>query len=95
MTIYNHLQDFEEVARPQGKRQWNNRRFGGSDSNPAFMMLAVDMSLGWDPTYRKHVHWYDRHRNEYRRDAARVWHKLCGLGCEGILTPEKAAAPLP
>ena len=56
MTIYNHLQDFEEVARPKGKRQWNNRRFGGSDSNPAFMMLAADMALGWDPTYRKHVH---------------------------------------
>ena len=56
--------------------------------------VSLFQALGWDLSYRKHVHYYDRHRNEYRRDAARVWHKLCGLGCEGILTPEKSAPPL-
>jgi cytochrome c peroxidase len=61
---------------------------GGSDD---FMMLPVDMALGWDPVYAKHVAFYDAHRAEFRRDAARAWKKLTELGCDGLLTPEKNA----
>jgi hypothetical protein len=39
---------FDEVRTAKGKRQWNNRGFGGSDADPPFMMLAVDMALGRD-----------------------------------------------
>ena len=84
----------ETVAPASGKRQWNNRIFGGSDRNPPFMMLAVDMCLGWDPEYRKHVDWYDCHRNEFRRDAALGFKKLTELGCDGLLTPEKPCGHL-
>ena len=77
-----------------GKRQWNNRMFGGSGDNPRFMMLAVDMALSWDPAYRAHIRYYDSHRLEFRRDAARAWKKLTELGCEGLLVPEEGAVPL-
>ena len=83
-----------EVETRAGKRQWVHRGFGGSDDDPGFMMLAVDMALDWDPTYRKHREWYNRHRLEFRRDAARAWKKLTELGCEGMLVREKGAVPL-
>jgi hypothetical protein len=40
------------------------------------------------------VRWYDCHRNEFRRDAARAWKKLIELGCDGLLAPELFAPPL-
>ena len=46
------------------------------------------MALIWDDEYKKHVLWYDDHRNEFRSDAALLWTRLMELGCEGILTPE-------
>lgn len=39
----------------------------------------------WDDEYRGHVQYYDRHRLEFRRDAAQAWKKLIELGCEGML----------
>ena len=89
LSVYSFIRDFDEVKTAAGKRQWNNRRFGGSDSDPPFMMLPVDMALSWDPEFKKHVAWYDRHRNEYRRDAAALWKRLVELGCEDLpLSPE-------
>ena len=90
ITIYGPMgwRGFEEVRTPEGRRQWNNTMFGRRDP-PPFMMLPVDMALGWDPVYKQHVAWYDRHRNEFRRDAGELWKRLIELGCDGILTPEK------
>jgi len=94
LSVYNMLHMFKEVRTAQGKRQWNATMFGGSTSNPPFMMLPVDMSLSWDPTYKKHVSWYDRHRLEFRSDAAKLWKRLVELGCDDMLTPERNAPAL-
>ena len=34
------------------------------------MMLISDMALAWDPVFKREVLWYDRHRLDFRRDAA-------------------------
>jgi len=57
-------------------------------------MLPVDMALDWDAGYKQWLRHYDRHRREFRTDAAKVWQKLTELGCEGILTQEDDAPPL-
>ena len=49
------------------------------------MMLISDMALWWDKEFRKHVQYYDRHRREFKRDAAVAWVKLTELGCEGLV----------
>ena len=68
----------------KGKRQWE-MHFGGGEP---FMMLVSDMCLYWDEAYRRHLLHYDRHRREFRRDAALAWKKLTELGCEGLLVAE-------
>lgn len=72
-----------EEFNSMGKRQWNMRLGGG-----VFAMIAVDMALLWDPSYKKLTLHYDRHRTEYHRDSAAAWKKLTELGCDGLLTPE-------
>ena len=46
------------------------------------------MCLLWDRAYRSHLQHYDRHRLEFRQDAAAAWKKLTELGCEGLLVAE-------
>jgi len=95
LSLYGYLGRMKETINARGNRQWNAQGFGGSDDNPAFMMLAVDMALDWDPTYRQHVAYYNTHRLEFRRDAAHAWKKLTELGCPpGLLTPERNAVPM-
>jgi catalase (peroxidase I) len=76
--------DYKEVLSSAGKRQFV-MNFGGGEP---FMMLISDMVLLWDQSYREHLQWYDRHRVEFRTDAALVWKKLTELGCAEILTSE-------
>ena len=71
-----------------GKRQFNLDLFGGGEP---FMMLPSDMALYWDPEYRKYINFYDQHRREFKRDAAKVFKKLVELGCSS-LRPEQASA---
>lgn len=76
---------YKEVLSSTGKRQFV-MEFGGGEP---FRMLISDMVLLWDHSYKEHLMWYDKHRREFREDAAAVWKKLTELGCgEGLLTPE-------
>ena len=54
------------------------------------MMLPTDMALGWDPKYREIVQFYNRNRRAFKVDACKAWIRLTELGCEGLLTPERA-----
>lgn len=72
-----------EELNSNGKRQYNMRLGGG-----VFAMIAVDMALLWDPSYKKLTLWYDRHRTEFHKDSAAAWKKLTELGCDGLLAPE-------
>ena len=62
-----------------GKRQFNM----GLGGEP-FMMLISDMVLLWDDDFREHLLYYDRHRREFRKDAAAAWKKLTELGCSNL-----------
>eukprot|EP00750_Incisomonas_marina_P030753 INCI765.1.p1 GENE.INCI765.1~~INCI765.1.p1 ORF type:complete len:532 (+),score=92.99 INCI765.1:205-1800(+) len=98
LSVYDGIQQgrYTEVVDPStGKRQYNGS-YGSTDpKNPSFMMLIVDMALYWDKDYRKHVEYYQRHRLEFRRDAAHAWKKLTELGCPaGLLTLERNAVPM-
>ena len=73
--------NYTEVQKAPGKRQFE-LRLGRGDP---FMMLVADMCLWWDPDYKQHVVYYDRHRREFRNDAAAAWSKLIELGCEGLV----------
>jgi len=85
LSIYNFSHNLTQVRTAKGKRQWQTSLGGGT-----FMMLPADLALQWDPSFNTHVKWYDRHRLEFRADAAKVWKKLTELGCKS-LTPELRA----
>lgn len=78
-----HGMNPEWVNPRNGKRQFHIQMGGG-----VFAFLPVDMALLWDPTWKKIVLWYDRHRKEFHRDAAMAWKKLTELGCDGLLVAE-------
>lgn len=63
-----------------GKRQFHMQMGGG-----IFAFLPVDMALLWDPTWRKIVLWYDRHRTDFHRESAEAWKKLTELGCRNLV----------
>jgi cytochrome c peroxidase len=77
--------NYQEEINSTGKRQFNMKLEGETEP---FMMLPSDMVLLWDADYRSHLTYYDRHREQFRVDAAAVWKNLTELGCDGLLTSE-------
>ena len=71
---------YVEETNSVGKRQFNMSLGGGEP----FMMLISDMVLLWDDDFREHLLYYDRHRREFRKDAAAAWKKLTELGCSNL-----------
>jgi len=71
------IDNYRERITKQGKRQYE-MSFGGGEP---FMMLPVDMCLFWDEAYYQHVLFYDRHRRDFAKDAAKAWKRLIELGC--------------
>jgi catalase (peroxidase I) len=79
-----YINRFREVTNSSGNRQWEVRM----GAREPFMMLPSDMCLVWDPDFRRHLTYYEKHRREFNRDSAATFKKLIELGCEN-LRPEK------
>jgi len=89
ISLYSNLASLRETRSSKRKRQYN---FNMGTPEP-FMMLVSDMCLGWDPEFKKHVHFYDTHRLDFRYDARDNFKKLTELGCGSLLKPERSCTP--
>jgi len=72
-----------ERINAQNKRQFD-MQLGGA----VFAMMAADMALLWDDTYKQITLHYDQNRIAFHIDAANAWKKLTELGCDGLLSQE-------